>query len=95
MTWEISFIIPSVIMYTMRLLLDAIDGSFHPHPEKCEATFAEGMSNHIRNLGPHEWRVAHSHLTSTYLNESEKLLYQWRAAVEVQGCQLINTGNCS
>ena len=49
------------------------------------------MSDHIQNLGRHEWRVAHSHLVSTYLNESEELLYQWRATVEAQGCQLINT----
>ena len=29
-------------------------------------------------------------VTSTYLNESEDLLYKWRADVEAQGCQLIN-----
>ncbi|KAL3798446.1 hypothetical protein ACHAW5_007398 [Stephanodiscus triporus] len=48
------------------------------------------MSEHIQNLGPNEWRVAHSHLTNTYLNESEDLLYGWRSDVEAQGCQLIN-----
>ena len=69
------------------------DGTFHPNPQECEATFAEGVSRHIRDLGPHEWRVAHAHLTNTYLNESEGLLYQWRAAVEAQGCELVNTGN--
>lgn len=36
-------------------------------------------------------QVAHSHITSTYLNESEDLLYKWRSDVEAQGCQLINT----
>jgi hypothetical protein len=48
------------------------------------------MSEHIQNLGPNEWRIAHSHLVSTYLNESEDLLYRWRSDVEAQGCQLIN-----
>jgi hypothetical protein len=67
------------------------DGSFRADPEEVEARFVEGMSEHVQNLGPSEWRIAHSHLTSTYLNESEDLLYQWRADVEAQGCQLINT----
>lgn len=49
------------------------------------------MNEHIQNLGPKEWRVAHSHVTSTYLNESEDLLYKWRSDVEAQGCELINT----
>lgn len=49
------------------------------------------MSKHIQNLGKNEWRVAHSHTLSTYLNESEELLYKWRSDVEAQGCQLINT----
>jgi hypothetical protein len=67
------------------------DGSFHPDPLGCEADFAEGMSEHIiQNLGSNEWRIAHSHLMSTYLNESEDLLHEWRSVVEAQGCQLIN-----
>ena len=48
------------------------------------------MDNHIQNLGSNEWRIAHSHILSTYLNESEDLLYKWRSDVEAQGCQLIN-----
>ena len=67
------------------------DGSFHPDPIGCETNFSIGMSNHIQNLKPNEWRIAHSHLVSTYLNESEDLLYQWRKDVEDQGCQMINT----
>jgi len=67
------------------------DGSFNPNPEKTERHFAKGMDNHIQNLGPNEWRIAHSHSLSTYLNESEDLLYKWRSDVEAQGCQLINT----
>lgn len=67
------------------------DGTYHPEPEVCEAKFAQGVSEHIQNLGPNEWRVAHSHVTSTYLNESEDLLYKWRADVEAQGCEMINT----
>jgi hypothetical protein len=56
----------------------------------CEANFSKAMSEHILNLGPNEWRIAHSHLVSTYLNESEDLLYRWRSVVEAQGCQMIN-----
>jgi len=67
------------------------DGSFHPHPRQVERRFAKGMAKHIQNLGPHEWRIAHSHSLSNYLNESEDLLYKWRSDVEAQGCQLINT----
>lgn len=67
------------------------DGSFHPDPVGCETNFSRGMTAHIQNLGPNEWRIAHSHLVSTYLNESENLLHQWRQDVEVQGCQMINT----
>lgn len=67
------------------------DGSFYTNPEKGEATFNEGMAKHIQNLGPTEWRIAHSHLVSTYLNESEPILNQWRTTIESQGCELINT----
>ena len=49
------------------------------------------MSDFIQNLGPKEWRIAHSHLVSTYLNESEDLLNKWRSDVEAQGCEMINT----
>ena len=45
----------------------------------------------IKNLGPNEWRIAHSHLVSTYLNESDDILNKWRADVEAQGCEMINT----
>jgi len=75
----------SYIMHTIS------DGSFHPDPEQIERRFRRGMTEHIRNLGPNEWRIAHSHSLSTYLNESEKFLYKWRSDVEAQGCQLINT----
>lgn len=68
------------------------DGTFHDDPEECEARFAEGMDRTVRDLGPREWRVAHAHVTSIYLNESEHLLRNWRADVEAQGCELINTG---
>jgi len=66
------------------------DGSFHPYPQRKEAEFARGMEEQTQNLGRHEWRVAHSHVISTYLNESEDLLNKWRSNVEAQGCQLIN-----
>mmetsp|Transcript_28003 Transcript_28003/g.51652 ORF Transcript_28003/g.51652 Transcript_28003/m.51652 type:complete len:392 (-) Transcript_28003:88-1263(-) len=79
------------ISYYQHWQPSAKGGIFHSEPEKCEANFAKGMNKHIQNLGPNEWRIAHSHLTSTYLNESEDLLYKWRSDVEAQGCQLINT----
>lgn len=49
------------------------------------------MNDTLQGLGEGEWRIAHSHLTSSYFNESEDLLYQWRSTVEAQGCELINT----
>ncbi|KAL9179790.1 hypothetical protein ACHAXT_007760 [Thalassiosira profunda] len=67
------------------------DGSYHPNPEHCEEKFYRGMEEHISDLGPNEWRIAHSHVTSQYLNESEDVLYKWRSTVEAQGCQLINS----
>ena len=72
-------------------MLKNLDGSFLPEPEVIEAEFNRNMSQHILNLRPNEWRIAHSHLVSSYLNESEDLLYKWRADVEAQGCQLINS----
>ena len=68
-----------------------IDGSFLPEPEIIEAEFNRNMTRHIKNLRPNEWRIAHSHLVSSYLNESEDVLNQWRSDVEAQGCELINT----
>lgn len=80
------------ISISLSLSIMAIeDGEFHQHPEDVEAKFRKGMNRHIRNLGPNEWRIAHSHVTSTYLNESEGDLYEWRSMVEAQGCELINT----
>jgi len=67
------------------------DGSFNPRPKRAEARFNAKMDEHIKNLGPKEWRIAHSHLSSTYLNESEHVLNKWRADVEAQGCEMINT----
>ena len=67
------------------------DGTFPIDPEKHEMKFANGMSDYVQNLQPNEWKIAHSHLLSTYLNESEDLLYKWRADVEAQGCEMINT----
>ena len=43
----------SYIMHTIS------DGSFHPDPEQIERRFRRGMTEHIRNLGPNEWRIAH------------------------------------
>ena len=67
------------------------DGAYYSDPEKCEAKFANGMNEFIQDLGPNEWRISHSHIVSTYLNESEDLLNKWRLDVEAQGCELINT----
>ena len=56
-----------------------------------EANFTMGMNAHVRNLGSNEWRIAHAHINSMYINETEELLYEWRGAVEKQGCHMINT----
>ena len=45
----------------------------------------------IQNLGPSEWKIAHSHLCNNYLNESDAILTQWRSTVESQGCGMINS----
>eukprot|EP01083_Nonionella_stella_P003044 8665_1 len=70
--------------------LEIKNGTFNPDPESFERKFNDGMKKHIQNLGPNEWRIAHSHLLSSYLNESEDILHQWRSDVEAQGCELIN-----
>ena len=66
-------------------------GKFLPDPEMYEKKYNKGMETYIQNLGPNEWRIAHSHLTNNYLNESDDILNLWRTTVESQGCQLINT----
>ncbi|KAL7551744.1 hypothetical protein ACHAWF_014930 [Thalassiosira exigua] len=56
-----------------------------------EAEFAKGMEEHVRNLGDDEWRIAHCHINSLHVNESEALLYEWRDAVEgKRGCKMVN-----
>ena len=50
-----------------------------------------GMNAHVRNLGPKEWRIAHCHINSMHMNETEELLYRWRSTVEEQGCHMVNT----
>lgn len=67
------------------------DGSFHRGPDHVEKKFQAGMQEHISNLGPSEWRIAHSHIVDMYLNESEDILNGWRRDVEAQGCEMINT----
>ena len=59
--------------------------------QRTERRFAHGMDEHIHNLGETEWRIAHCHINSMHMNETEDLLYKWRSAVEDQGCHLINT----
>lgn len=79
------------LYYTMWGIEVDKSGKFHPNPQQIEKKFVEGMNKHVQNIGPNEWRIAHSHILSTYMNESEKELDQWRADVESQGCHMINT----
>lgn len=58
---------------------------------RSEGTFTEGMNQHVQNIGDTEWRIAHCHINSMHINETEHLLYEWRSAVEKQGCHMINT----
>ena len=67
------------------------DGTFCKNPQRVEDNFAKGMLNHVQNLGPTEWRIAHSHLVDFYLNESEDLLNLWRSEVEAQNCEFISS----
>mmetsp|Transcript_10878 Transcript_10878/g.23020 ORF Transcript_10878/g.23020 Transcript_10878/m.23020 type:complete len:336 (-) Transcript_10878:1019-2026(-) len=76
--------------YTMWGIEVDKNGNFNRNPKKIENSFVNGMNEHVQNLGPNEWRIAHSHILSTYMNESEKELYHWRNTVEAQGCQMIN-----
>ncbi|KAL7551526.1 hypothetical protein ACHAWF_014713 [Thalassiosira exigua] len=56
-----------------------------------ETKFAQGVGEHVRDLGKSEWRIVHCHTNSLYLNESEALLEGWRDAVERRGCAMVNT----
>ena len=42
-------------------------------------------------LGPNEWRLSHAHGCSLLPIEDEPKLYQWREAVEKQGCKFVLT----
>eukprot|EP01082_Thalassiosira_pseudonana_P013096 g12428.t1.1.5e17418b g12428 g12428.t1 contig6:1907780-1908830(+) len=79
------------ITYYQSWKVAVTGGKFLPDPEMYEKKYNKGMETYIQNLGPNEWRIAHSHLTNNYLNESDDILNLWRTTVESQGCQLINT----
>ncbi|KAL7533364.1 hypothetical protein ACHAXR_009589 [Thalassiosira sp. AJA248-18] len=59
--------------------------------QRSESAFIKGMNEHVQNMGEDEWRIAHGHINSMHINETEQLLYQWRKTVEDQGCHMINT----
>ena len=59
--------------------------------QRSERKFMEGMNEHVQNLKEDEWRIAHGHINSLHINETEHLLYEWRSTVEKQGCHMINT----
>lgn len=62
--------------------------------EQCEDTeklLNSQINKFIQNLGPNEWKIAHSHLCNNYLNESDAILTRWRSTVESQGCGMINS----
>lgn len=56
-----------------------------------EKTFIEGMDTQVKDIGAHEWRIVHAHGHSLFPNSSEPYLYQWREAVENQGCGFVMT----
>ena len=59
--------------------------------QRSERKFMEGMNEHVQNLKEDEWRIAHGHINSLHINETEYLLYEWRSTVEKQGCHMVNT----
>mmetsp|Transcript_85 Transcript_85/g.202 ORF Transcript_85/g.202 Transcript_85/m.202 type:complete len:303 (-) Transcript_85:187-1095(-) len=61
------------------------------HALESEKNFTLGMDKHVEGLEADEWRLAHCHINSMYLNETEYLLQKWRSTVESQGCHMINT----
>jgi hypothetical protein len=69
------------------------DGQFKPHQDQDEiqTAFIDGMNAHIQNLGQNEWRSGQLHILNPPLNSTEHLWQEWRATVEKQGCQMINT----
>eukprot|EP00569_Conticribra_weissflogii_P004239 CAMPEP_0171337096 /NCGR_PEP_ID=MMETSP0878-20121228/6479_1 /TAXON_ID=67004 /ORGANISM="Thalassiosira weissflogii, Strain CCMP1336" /LENGTH=267 /DNA_ID=CAMNT_0011838691 /DNA_START=239 /DNA_END=1042 /DNA_ORIENTATION=- len=66
-------------------------GEFSSSAEGIEAKFNNGMNDLVKNIGPNEWRISHSHILSSYLNESDLVMDYWRASVEAQGCRMVNT----
>eukprot|EP00984_Skeletonema_dohrnii_P020014 scaffold9681_cov103-Skeletonema_dohrnii-CCMP3373.AAC.7 len=67
------------------------DGQFRPNQHQVHDAFIEGMNAHVENLAANEWRSGQYHLVQPPLNSTEDLWYKWRATVESQGCQMINT----
>jgi hypothetical protein len=67
------------------------DGQFRPHQDEIQTAFIDGMNAHIQNLGQNEWRSGQLHILNPPLNSTEHLWQEWRATVEKQGCQMINT----
>ena len=59
--------------------------------DRSERKFINGMNDHIQNLREDEWRIAHCHINSLHMNETEEMLYRWRETIHQQGCQLVNT----
>lgn len=56
-----------------------------------QARFIAGMEDKVKDIGPYEWRIVHAHGFSLFPNTSEPYLYQWREAVESQGCGFVMT----
>ena len=48
-----------------------------------------GMNEFVTNIKHDEWKIAHCHHSSMYLNTSEHYLSEWRTIVEGQGCAFI------
>eukprot|EP00804_Cyclotella_cryptica_P022882 CCRYP_005081-RA/>CCRYP_005081-RA protein AED:0.05 eAED:0.05 QI:52/1/1/1/0.75/0.6/5/1425/385 len=77
--------------YFQRWARAVVNGQPNEEAEGIEKLFNSMMDDYVQNLGPNEWRIAHSHLCNNYLNESDDILNRWRSTVESQGCGMINS----
>lgn len=80
-----------LLSYFQRWAKAVVNGHPNEDAEGVEKLFNSKMDEYVQNLGPNEWRIAHSHLCNNYLNESDDVLNRWRSTVESQGCGMINS----
>lgn len=81
----------NIVSYHQRWGQAVKNGIPNEDCENTEKLLNAHMDEYIQNLGPNEWKIAHSHLCNNYLNESDDILNRWRSTVESQGCGMINS----